>query len=75
MADGHNVHCRPTGHILACTLFGEWEGPNTRAYSDLPAVNILNLIHKMAAVMSPLATSFIQVVYFAVLIVLFIELF
>ena len=49
--------------------------PNTRAYSDLPAVDILNFIHKAAAAMSPLATSFVQVVYFAVLIVLFIELF
>ena len=75
MADGRNVHCRPAGHILECTLFGEWYGPNTRAYSDLPAVDILNLIHKTAAAMSPLATSFVQLVYFAVLIVLFIALF
>ena len=69
------MHCRPAGHILVCTLFGEWQGANTRAYLDLPAVDILNLIHKAAAAMSPLATSFIQLVYFAVLIVLFIELF
>jgi len=48
---------------------------NTRAYSDLPAVDILILIHKAAAVMWLLATSFVQLVYFAVLIVLFIELF
>ena len=75
MADGRNVHCRPAGHILVRIVFGEWWGPNTRAYSDLPAVDILNLIHKAAAAMSPLATSFVQLVYFVVLIVLFIELF
>ena len=40
----------------------------TRAYSDLPAVDILNLIHKTAAAMLPLATSFVQLVYFALLI-------
>jgi len=43
MADGRNVHCRPAGHILVYTLIGEWKGSNTWAYSDLPAVNILNL--------------------------------
>jgi len=34
------MHRRPAGHILVGTLYG----PNTRAYSDLPAVDILNLI-------------------------------
>jgi len=52
-----------------------YKGLITRAYSDLPAVDILNLIHKAAAAMSPLATSFVQLVSFTVLIVLFIELF
>ena len=32
---------------------------NTWAYSDLPAVDIINLIHKPAAAMWPLATNFI----------------
>jgi len=42
----------------------------------LPAVDILSLIHKVAAAMSPLATIFIQqLVYFADLVVLFIKLF
>ena len=41
----------------------------------MPAFDILNLIHKAAAAMSPLVTSFVQLVYFAVLIVLIIELF
>jgi len=46
------------------------------AYSDLPAVDILNFIHKAAAAMWPLATIFVeQLVYFAVLVVLFIQLF
>jgi len=42
----------------------------------LPAVDILNFIHKAAAAMWPPATIFVQkLVYFAVLVVLFIELF
>jgi len=24
MTDGSNVHYRPVGHILVCTVFGEW---------------------------------------------------
>ena len=59
MVHGRNVQCRPAGDISACTLFGEWQGPNTQAYSDLPADDILNLIHKAAAAMSPLVTTFI----------------
>jgi len=40
----------------------------------LPAVDILNFIHKAAAVMWPLATIFVlQLVYFAILVVLFID--
>jgi len=39
--------------------FGEWYGPNIPAYSDLPAVDILNFIHKAAAAMWPLATIFV----------------
>jgi len=34
-------------------------GPNIRVYSDLPAVDILNFIHKAAAAMWPLATIFV----------------
>jgi len=50
--------------------------PNIQAYSDLPAVDILYFIHKVAAEMWPLATIFVyQLVYFAVLVVLFTELF
>ena len=78
----HNASRGPsaTAELLVSFNFSmhsisEWYGPNTRAYSDLPAVDILNLIHKAAAAMSPLATSFVQLVYFAVLTVLFIELF
>ena len=39
--------------------FGELYGPNTPAYSDLLAVDILNFIHKTAAAMWPLATIFV----------------
>jgi len=42
------VHRRPAGHILVRTLSGEWSGPITQAYSDFPAVDILNLIQKAA---------------------------
>ena len=43
---------------------GNSEGLTLGEYSDLPAVNILNLIHKAAAAMSPLAMSFVQLLYF-----------
>ena len=33
--------------------------PNIQAYSDLPAVDILYFIHKVAAEMWPLATIFV----------------
>ena len=58
-------------------MYVSFYGPNIRAYSDLPAVDILSfIIHKAAAAMWPLATIFVwQLVYFAVLVVLFIELF
>jgi len=47
-----------------------WENFDTWANSDLPAVDILNLIYKAAA-----ATWPPELVYFAVFVVLFIELF
>jgi len=50
---------RPAGHILLCTLWGMVYEPNIRAYSDLPAVDILNFIPKAAAAMWPLATIFV----------------
>jgi len=37
---------------------------NTRAYSDLPAVDILNLIYKAAAAMWPLAMTFVATCLF-----------
>ena len=36
----------------------------TWAYSDLPAVDILNLIHKVAAAMWPLAVTFVATCLF-----------
>ena len=50
--------------------------PGHRSYSALPAVDIklIHLIHKAEAAMWPLATTFIAV-YFAALVVLFIEVF
>jgi len=40
-----------------------WGNGNTRAYSDLPAVDILSLIYKVAAAMWPLVTVFIATCY------------
>jgi len=48
---------------------------NSWVYSDLPAVDILNLIHKAVAAMWPLATTFVTTCLFCFLVVLFIELF
>jgi len=48
---------------------------NTRANLDLPVVDIINLIHKAAAAMWPLATTFIVTCLFAVFVVMLIELF
>jgi len=64
----HNRHFRlrpqcapPAGRPpFSMNLFGERYGPNyNRTYSDLPAVHILNFIHKAAAAMWPLATIFL----------------
>jgi len=41
-----------------------WGNGNTWAYSDLPAVDILNLIHKAAAATWPLATTFMSTCLF-----------
>ena len=40
-----------------------WGNGNTRAYSDLSAVDILSLIYKVAAAMWPLVTAFIATCY------------
>ena len=36
-----------------------WENVNTWANSDMPEVDILSLIHKAAAAMWPMATTFL----------------
>jgi len=41
-----------------------WGNVNTSANSDLPAVDILNLIHKAAAVMWPRVTTFVATCLF-----------
>jgi len=40
-----------------------WGNGNTWAYSDLPVVDSINVIHKAAAAMWPLVTTFIATCY------------